>query len=290
MRELAHRIPPILATAALFALPPDARAQPSPAQLAEARQRFEVGVQAFDGGDYETAAAEFRRAWELTQHPDLLYNIYLAEERAGRLVEANEALTLYLERAEIDAEQRALLAQRATRLRDRIARAAVEAARTAPAEQAAGESRPVQSRSVEVEGRVEELVRTIYGREIESARAAGRAEASEGIRTAVTALLIGAGVLAASFVLFAILSEIEDQALASECGRDAGRWCSSDRLQTLEIENLIADVSWISATASGGLGLVFFLTLGNGGEAGREIAVVPWIAPRGAGWVLGGRF
>jgi hypothetical protein len=74
-RELAHRIPPILATAALFALPPDARAQPSPAQLAEARQRFEVGVQAFDGGDYETAAAEFRRAWELTQHPDLLYNI-----------------------------------------------------------------------------------------------------------------------------------------------------------------------------------------------------------------------
>src|SRR5688572_17316087 len=73
-------------------VPDAASAEPTAAQLAEAQHSFELATAAYEGGDYETAAEEFRVAYEITRHPELLFNVYLAEERAGRPTEAAEAL------------------------------------------------------------------------------------------------------------------------------------------------------------------------------------------------------
>nr|MDQ3036305.1 hypothetical protein [Myxococcota bacterium] len=112
---------------------PEPTAEPTEAELDEARHSFELARRAFDAGDYETAADEFRAAYELMRHPDLLFNLYLAEERRGQHVAAEAALTSYLRDATVAPEQRALLERRLVRLRARIERARTGAADSEPA-------------------------------------------------------------------------------------------------------------------------------------------------------------
>nr|MDQ3037248.1 hypothetical protein [Myxococcota bacterium] len=103
--------------------------------------------------------------------------------------------------------------------------------------------------------------------------------------------LVAAGALAAAFVLFAALSEAEDQALASECGRDAGGFCSAERLSTLNGLNIAADVSWIAAAAAGAAGLVMLFVLPpDGTSEDAPLSVAPWATPTAAGASARGTF
>lgn len=78
-----------IALALWLAAPPTARAQEAeteaeevdPAAVAEARQRFDRGVELFDAGEYEAALAEFYRAYEIAPNHVVLLNIALAYER-----------------------------------------------------------------------------------------------------------------------------------------------------------------------------------------------------------------
>jgi hypothetical protein len=72
-----------------------------------ARLHFETGTRAFETGDYELSVSEFQAAYDITGHPDILFNIYSAAERAGRLEIAADALDRHLREAEVDPEQRA---------------------------------------------------------------------------------------------------------------------------------------------------------------------------------------
>lgn len=75
-----------------------ARAQPSPDSLqAAARTHFELGREHYDAGRLDEASAEFREAYRLSDRPELLYNIYLAERDAGRTELARDALRAFLE-------------------------------------------------------------------------------------------------------------------------------------------------------------------------------------------------
>ncbi len=58
----------------------------------EARQRFDAGLEAYDAGDFEGALAEFERAYELTAHPLVLYNLGLVHAGRGDSVASVEAL------------------------------------------------------------------------------------------------------------------------------------------------------------------------------------------------------
>lgn len=74
-----------------------ARAQPSPDSLqAAARTHFELGREHYDAGRLDEASAEFREAYRLSDRPELLYNIYLAERDAGRTELARDALRAFL--------------------------------------------------------------------------------------------------------------------------------------------------------------------------------------------------
>src|SRR5690349_185663 len=79
----------------------DAAHTPTDAELVEARHSFDVATSAFQAGDYETAATEFRAALALSGAADLEFNVYLSEERAGNLDAAAQALDRYLQRATV---------------------------------------------------------------------------------------------------------------------------------------------------------------------------------------------
>jgi len=224
-----------------------ARAQePTPTELEEARHAFEVATQSFERGDYETAAEEFRAAYALSRHPDILYNVYLAEERAGRQAEAAEALAAHLEVAEISDEQRVLLTQRLERIR---ARAAAHETSEATSEGEPLRTEPIETALAEPETPGE------------TPSDAPRASSPGSPPAVGIALLIAGGVLGLSFAGFAIASEVEDQRLAGGCGRDVGRYCVASETSTLEVLNLLADASWISGATLGVLGAILLAAL-----------------------------
>lgn len=235
----------------------------------EARARFDAGTQAFDVGEYARAAEEFRAAYELTQHPDLLFNVYSALEReGGHLEEAADALEQYLQEGEVPADRRDALSARLARLRARIAEErAAEAERRLAEEQARGDRAPQGGDAAPSDG-------------------------GGGIHPASIGVLIGAGVLLASFGVFAALSEVEDGRLATECGRDnPATTCSDDEVATLQAYNIVADVSWIAGAAAGVAGLIMLFALpAESDDASAEAQVAPWVAPGGAGVTAGGRF
>lgn len=76
---------------ALFALP--AAAQDN---VERARPHFEAAQGYYTDGEYASALREFRRAYELTEHHEILYNIARCYERLGELASAVEALDQYL--------------------------------------------------------------------------------------------------------------------------------------------------------------------------------------------------
>jgi tetratricopeptide (TPR) repeat protein len=61
-----------------------------------ARELFNAGRAAYDEGLYEDALASFRRAYELSKRPALLFNIGQAADRARRDREALDAFEQYL--------------------------------------------------------------------------------------------------------------------------------------------------------------------------------------------------
>ncbi|MGB8221175.1 MAG: tetratricopeptide repeat protein [Polyangiales bacterium] len=73
------------------------RSQVDDAQLAQAKAAFELGTRAYADGEFESALESFRRAYELTGSPDLLYNIATVSDRLRRDEEALQAYEGYLE-------------------------------------------------------------------------------------------------------------------------------------------------------------------------------------------------
>lgn len=95
-----------LALLASFGLSGVARAQVSDATRNEARERFDRGLRLFNQQDNEGALAEFHRAYELSPHPLVLYNIGLVLAAAGKPVLAVDTFDQLLQSpAGLSAEQ-----------------------------------------------------------------------------------------------------------------------------------------------------------------------------------------
>lgn len=262
--------------------PPPAR-EPTAAEMAEARHSFEVGLSAFDAGEYDAAVTEFRAAYELTHHPDLWFNIYLAEERRGQLEAAAEALDAYLRDGTIEPDERGLLERRLERIRARIA---ARQTQTAP---------PPESE----EDRLEQDVIRDSAEAIGSPAPAEQEQVEDdrappppppsGPHPAGIGVTAAAGVLLVAFAVLAPLSEVEDASLASRCGRDVGRFCAPGETGTLEALNIAADASWIGAAVLGVTGIALLFALPPEGSGEASVALAPWAAPTGAGVAIGGR-
>jgi tetratricopeptide (TPR) repeat protein len=73
------------------------RSQSPEARIAAAKEAFAAGTEAYTNGEFESALASFRRAYELTGSPDLLYNIATVADRMRHDEDALEAYEGYLE-------------------------------------------------------------------------------------------------------------------------------------------------------------------------------------------------
>lgn len=121
---------------------------------AAAREFFTAGNNLYSLGRYHDAAIQFQQAYDLSERPELLYNIYLAHRDASEQRQAAEALRLYLE-AMPEAENHQALSVRLENLdraiaeqddaRDAAAREAEEAVRR---EQAERERREAEERAI----------------------------------------------------------------------------------------------------------------------------------------------
>lgn len=66
------------------------------ARIAQAKKAFAAGTRAYEHGDFETALARFRRAYQLTGSADLLYNIATVSDRMRRDEQALKAYEGYI--------------------------------------------------------------------------------------------------------------------------------------------------------------------------------------------------
>ncbi|MGE0789981.1 MAG: tol-pal system YbgF family protein [Sandaracinaceae bacterium] len=119
-----------------FSLAGAARAQDGAgtSHLAEAEAAFHAGEAAYANGEFDAALAYFRRCYELTHDPDVLYNVATVEDRLRHDEEALEAYRAYLSERP-DTPDRAQVEGRITALERAIAER--EAARQAAAQEAA---------------------------------------------------------------------------------------------------------------------------------------------------------
>lgn len=105
-----------------------------PSEVA-ARGHYLMGQEHYQAARFAEAADEFQRAYDLSQRPALLFNLYVAHRDAGQTREAARALRLYVDSAPADPQIEVLRGRLAT-LESQIA---AEDARAAAASQAATE-------------------------------------------------------------------------------------------------------------------------------------------------------
>lgn len=247
---------------------------------------FERGSIAYERGDYAEAQAAFQAAYEITAHPDLLYNVYTAAERGGEIEVAAQALEGYLRDGSPTEARREALEIRSERLQMRIAEQRAIAAQEAAREE---EARIARDAELQESERAREAAQASEAAERESRMTqlrAGHDTSDAIVMTGVVAAIAGAAALV-SFGVFAGLSEAEDGALAGRCGRDVGRYCSPQDLDTLRGWNLAADASWIAAA---GLGVTagLLVLIGEALRPGDAVTAVPSVGPTHAGVVMRG--
>lgn len=97
---------------------------PTEDKMAEARQRYNRGLQLYSEANYDAARVEFERAYQLAPSYKILYNIGLAYEQLGDYVQALTILERYLQQGgnEITDERRNEVIKELAQLKPRIAR------------------------------------------------------------------------------------------------------------------------------------------------------------------------
>jgi hypothetical protein len=73
-----------------------ALATPSPEAVAEARRRFDRGIELYADGDFSLALIEFNRAYQLVSNYRVLYNMGQVNLQLGRYADARRSLEAYL--------------------------------------------------------------------------------------------------------------------------------------------------------------------------------------------------
>lgn len=212
-----------------------------------ARAYFALGRTDYEAGDYEAAIEHFQRAYALSHRIELLFNLYQAYHRAGRLAEAIDHLERFLAGAEVEAERRATLEERLANLRQQLA-----AQRAAEREEEERRRRAEQERLAQA-----------------------RAEAAADPRFSAGIVMLSiAGAAAVTFGITGGLALREDKDLASRCGADAGRVCTDAEVARLQTLTRTADASLGLALASAAAGVIL-VVLGSHDEDEAQVLLGP---------------
>lgn len=252
-------------------------ASPALAQQAndeEARVHFRLGQAYYDSGRFEDAAREFQQAYDLSQRPQLLYNVFLAWRDAAQLGPAIQALEAYLREVpdvrERDALSARLESMRRLHQQQEAARAATQARTGGTQAQT-----PTQTQTEpEVTPQPEPEVTPQPDPEVteEPEPEPPTAAPSEGgSGSIVPYAVIGAGgALVLAGVLTGVLALSAESDLESMCPMDAcpgNEWVDTrDSGQTLAT---VTDILLITGVLTAGAGVALMFLLDDGGSVER---------------------
>lgn len=217
----------------------------------QARAHFSAGRAAFSAGRYPDALAEFKKAYELSHRPQLLYNVGVAADRLRHDAEALEAFEAYL-RALPEAPERAEVEGRIAVLRQAIdnARAAqaAQARPAAPSPEATASAAP-------------------------AAEAEPPAADADGPGAAPIVLLVGGGVVAVTGgVLLAIA--LSDKG-AVESPDDGARYEDLRGAQDrVPLFSTLGSVMLGAGVLAAGVGVTWLITSGSGPSEGSVQALI----------------
>lgn len=246
-----------------------------------ARFHFKAGTSYYETGDYELALREFKRSYQLSNHPELQYNISLTHEKLGNLEEAIFALNRYLLEGS-DIPNRRTLEMRLTNLKKRLeqerqtiqtkptkSQPEQESAATTEKMQPAAKVKKVQpdtkAESTHIQTTEERLNNGVQQSE-RNELANAPANSSDGpvlfgLPLEIVASFVLAGVGAVTFIGFGALSVAENNRLESKCLDNSGAGlCGEDDISTLETMSLVADIGLVIGLVSGAIGVTLFLT------------------------------
>ncbi|MFI5307900.1 MAG: hypothetical protein ACHQ53_11130 [Polyangiales bacterium] len=268
MRSCSHSLLVLLAAALSLAFGSSAHAQGGVIDMGasmpdqEAKAHFKVGKSLYEAGRFAEAAQEWEQAYQLSQKPELLYNVYVASRDASDQPKAIEALRRYLESsAEMDTDTRANLQARLRVMQEANSRApAGSAATPSPAsESQTASSTPPQTTAAPQP----------------AAAAAASADTAHGTRTASYVLLgVGGGLLAVAvatgIVASSKISHIEDRCPNDACPAD---YDLSGRRHDARVWRTVTLAVGGAGLLTAGVGAV--LLLSQGGSSERAPAASP---------------
>lgn len=233
-----------------------------------ARLHFQSGASYYESGSYEDALREFRRAYELSGRPELLYNISVCYQQLGQLEPAIAHLRRYLDEVE-EIPNRANLELRAENLQRRLDRERAESdahveGSPEPEPEAEGETEPSAARE------------PITPPPPEGASSDPNVGAIVGFSVAAVGVIM-AGV-------FGGLTLAEDSSLGDSCSPA----CSAEQVSTLQTFALVTDIGFGVALAGAAVGALLLLVGSDGGS--EQAQVYPWMNESSGGLALGGNF
>ena len=288
------RFLPVCALVAALACAAPALAQPASDE--EARVHFRLGQAYYDSGRFEDAAREFQQAYDLSQRPQLLYNVFLAWRDAAQLGPAIQALEAYLRQVPDVRERDALTARlesmRRLHQQQEAARAASQARQggTQTQTQTQTQTTPEPEVTPEPEPEVTPEPEPEVTPEPEPPSVAR----DEGGGSIVPYAVIGAGgALVLAGALTGILALSAESDLESMCPMDvcAGTdWMDTrDSGQTLAT---VTDILLITGVLTAGAGVALLFLLDDGGSVERYPTTSASAActPEGCGLAVSSRF
>jgi hypothetical protein len=126
--------------------------------VSDAREAFVAGESAFEAGDYETALERFRRAFELSPHDAVRFNIAVCYEHLSRLRDALSEYESAARSSVLDEAWRSRARAQAERVREGLAILIVSGTRTGAAVIVDGEERCASPCTAEIDPRASRVV------------------------------------------------------------------------------------------------------------------------------------
>jgi tetratricopeptide (TPR) repeat protein len=263
----------IVLTLALGLAAPPASAQPQPQQQPppgedeRARELFLEGEAHYAAGRYEEAAERYLQAYELSQRPELLFNLGNAYERLGDYAKAAQYLSQYV------ASPRA---RDVVSVRERIRRLEAAAAEQQRRAQEQEQQPPPQ------EPEVDSAITATPPPGPADRESSGRA----------TWWLIASGASAAGAVGMGLLALNAGNNADRRCA-DAGRPVCLDTASSALTQETVfaisADVLAVATVVTAGVG-IYLLFQDDGQDDDRTARLAPTLGPDGLGVSLSGRF
>ena len=252
----------------------------------EAHRIFVEGDRKYSEGDYRSAAELFQKAYDLSGHPAMLFNLANAHERLGDERRALELLRRFEEHAV--GQQRIAVAKRIARFEERLAQ------------------QEERARELEEQRKASEPTPRADPRPVETAPADAAPTAHTGSpehdvrppRESATPVLgyalLGLGGVGLGLGGFFGLRALDARArIEDECAPTAGgRLCPASAQSAVDADardSLIADLGFAAGATAGALGLYLILTQSDA-PSSAQLGVDLRPTPRGGSLRVKGRF